>query len=88
MIKKLNDNRKTVFLLESKVMITSEYITLGQMLKEAGIIDTGGMAKWFLSEHEIYVNEELENRRGKKLYNGDLVEIISIGSYKVISDVK
>lgn len=69
-------------------MITSEYITLGQMLKEAGIIDTGGMAKWFLSEHEIYVNEELENRRGKKLYNGDLVEIISIGSYKVISDVK
>ncbi|MCD8501561.1 MAG: S4 domain-containing protein YaaA [Bacillaceae bacterium] len=74
--------------MESKVVITSEYITLGQMLKETGVIDTGGMAKWFLSEHEIHVNGELENRRGKKLYNGDIVEIISIGSYKVVSDVE
>ncbi len=70
------------------MVITSEYITLGQMLKETGVIDTGGMAKWFLSEHEIHVNGELENRRGKKLYNGDIVEIISIGSYKVVSDVE
>lgn len=74
--------------MELKVTITSEYITLGQMLKEAAIIDSGGMAKWFLSEHEIFVNGELENRRGKKLYDGDTVEITSIGSYQIVSSLK
>lgn len=53
--------------------ISTEYITLGQLLKEVGIIDTGGMAKWFLAEHEVFVNGELENRRGRKLYPGDEV---------------
>lgn len=31
------------------------------------------MAKWYLSEHEVYVNGELEQRRGKKLYDGTTV---------------
>ena len=34
-----------------KVAISSEFITLGQLLKEEGIIPTGGAAKWFLREH-------------------------------------
>ena len=66
-----------------KVSITTEYVTLGQFLKLAGIIDTGGAVKWFLSEYEVYVNGELENRRGKKLINGD--EVTFQGNiYKVI----
>lgn len=51
--------------------ISTPYITLGQLLKEAGVIDTGGMAKWYLSEYEVIVNGEPENRRGKKLRAGD-----------------
>ncbi|WP_100374337.1 S4 domain-containing protein YaaA [Bacillus sp. FJAT-45037] len=58
-----------------RLSITTEYITLGQLLKEVGAIDTGGMAKWYLSEHIVYVNDELENRRGKKLYVGDRVKL-------------
>lgn len=67
------------------VQISTEFITLGQLLKEVGLIDTGGMAKWFLSEYEVFLNDELENRRGKKLYNGDVITIPSQGSFQIVS---
>ncbi|WP_046176376.1 S4 domain-containing protein YaaA [Domibacillus indicus] len=60
-----------------------EFITLGQFLKLAGIIQTGGQAKWYLSEHEVYVNGELDARRGRKLFEGDEVEIPGDGVYEV-----
>jgi S4 domain protein YaaA len=72
--------------METKqIKIDTEYITLGQFLKLAGVIDTGGMAKWFLSEHEIFVNNELENRRGKKLVANDTVRITGFGTFTVTS---
>lgn len=71
--------------METEITISSEYITIGQMLKEVGIIDTGGMAKWFLSEHKLFLNNELEARRGKKLFNGDLITIPSHGTFRIIS---
>ena len=52
-----------------------QYITLGILLKIAKIISTGGEAKIFLSENEVLVNGEQENRRGRKLYNNDKVEV-------------
>ena len=52
-----------------------QYITLGILLKIAKIISTGGEAKIFLSENEVLVNGEEENRRGRKLYNNDKVEV-------------
>jgi S4 domain protein YaaA len=58
-----------------KIKITSEYITLGQLLKFADIIQSGGETKFFLSTNKILVNCELESRRGRKLYPGDLIEI-------------
>ena len=50
-----------------------DFITLGVLLKLAGIIDTGGQAKWFLNENAVLVNDEEENRRGRKLYHGDVI---------------
>lgn len=50
-----------------KIKIDTEYITLGQFLKLAELIDSGGMAKWFLSEYEIKVNGQQDQRRGRKL---------------------
>jgi ribosome-associated protein len=67
----------------TKIRLTHEMITLGQFLKFADIIDSGGQTKWFLEEHEIKVNGEPENRRGKKLYPGDKVEIMGIGTYLI-----
>ena len=47
------------------IHITTEYITLGQFLKFAGIVDEGWEAKPFLEKPEILVDGETENRRGK-----------------------
>ena len=53
-----------------EVKISTEYITLGQFLKFVGIIDSGFIAKLYLSENFVIVNGEKENRRGRKLYPG------------------
>ena len=58
-----------------KVKIRDEYVTLGQLLKIVDLVSTGGEVKWFLSNETIYVNNELDNRRGKKLYKGDHIKI-------------
>ena len=58
-----------------KLRKDEEYITLGVLLKIAGIIDTGGQAKYFLSENVVLVNGEEDNRRGRKLYHGDVIEV-------------
>lgn len=52
-----------------------EFITLQALLKELGIIHSGGAIKSFLSEHHVYFNGELENRRGKKVRIGDSIDI-------------
>ncbi|MFZ3590519.1 S4 domain-containing protein YaaA [Bacillus sp. DJP31] len=74
--------------MTTKVAIQTEYITLGQFLKLANLIDSGGMAKWFLEEHAITVNGEQENRRGKKLRNGDSILIEGKGSFTVTSGIE
>lgn len=63
--------------------ITTPYITLGQLLKRCGRIDTGGAAKWYLQEHAVFVNGEQENRRGKKLYDKDIVELADSASFVI-----
>jgi ribosome-associated protein len=61
--------------MKNELKIDTEFITLGQMLKMTDYINSGGMAKWFLEENHILVNGEHETRRGKKLRNGDRVDI-------------
>ena len=68
------------------IKIDTDYITLGQFLKAAGIISTGGMAKWFLSEYEIIINGEQDQRRGRKLRAGDQIEIEGHGAYILIGN--
>ena len=58
-----------------KLLPNEEYITLQSLLKVTNIIPTGGIAKMFLEENEVLVNGELENRRGRKLYPGDKVNV-------------
>ena len=60
-----------------KLRKDEEYITLGVLLKIAGIIDTGGQAKFFLSENVVLVNGEEDNRRGRKLYRGDEIRVLN-----------
>ena len=58
-----------------KLRPDEEYITLQSLLKITNIISTGGMVKIFLEENEVLVNNERENRRGRKLYPGDKVKV-------------
>ena len=58
-----------------EVKIYSEYIKLGQMLKFASIISSGADAKIFLEENTVHVNSVLEQRRGRKLYENDIILI-------------
>jgi S4 domain protein YaaA len=69
--------------LEETIVISDTFITLGQALKEAAVIDSGGQAKWFLSEVPVWVNGEQEQRRGRKLYPGDYVTIDEIGTINI-----
>lgn len=58
-----------------QILISTEYINLSQFLKIANLISSGGEAKFFLEEALVYVNEEREKRRGRKLYPGDVIEV-------------
>jgi ribosome-associated protein len=69
--------------MSEEIKIDTEFITMGQFLKLAEIIQSGGMAKWFLSEHEVYVNGEQDQRRGRKLRNGDVIDIPGFGKFLI-----
>lgn len=66
-----------------KIVIHSEYIKLDQFLKLADCVPTGGMAKALLQEEAVKVNGELEDRRGRKLYPGDRIDVEGAGSFVV-----
>ena len=53
--------------------LKDEFIKLGQALKAAGLVESGAEAKEVIQEGKVLVNGEVESRRGKKLYAGDLV---------------
>ncbi|MBO7650022.1 MAG: RNA-binding S4 domain-containing protein [Lachnospiraceae bacterium] len=57
------------------VTIRDEFIKLGQALKLAGICDSGVDAKEIITDGEARVNGEVDLRRGRKLYDGDVVEV-------------
>jgi ribosome-associated protein len=48
---------------------------LGQALKAAGLVGSGGQAKVLIQAGEITVNGEVETRRGRRLRAGDVVEV-------------
>ncbi|GEN56404.1 hypothetical protein GCM10012290_02280 [Halolactibacillus alkaliphilus] len=71
---------------QEEINIHSDYITLGQFLKLANVVESGGMVKLFLSEYPVFVNDLQDQRRGKKLYPGDVISIPEVGTYTVTKD--
>jgi len=68
------------------VKIDREFITLGQFLKFENIVESGGMVKIFLADYEVLVNGEQDQRRGRKLYPGDVLEIEEVGLFEIKAD--
>lgn len=66
-----------------KIVITSEYITLGQLLKFTHIISLGSQEKSYLASHQVLVNSVADNRRGRKLYPGDKVSLEQ-GGFEIV----
>ncbi len=54
-----------------EIEIEGDTIRLGQLLKVAGIADSGGEAKTLIAEGRVSVNGEVETRRGRQLRAGD-----------------
>lgn len=63
------------------INITSEYIKLDQLLKFANLTENGADAKYLINGGYVKVDGEEENRRGRKLRGGEIVEIDYEGQY-------
>jgi ribosome-associated protein len=61
--------------VEREIAIRGEMIRLGQLLKLADLVDSGGEARDLLEEEEVFVNGERETRRGRQLHAGDVVTL-------------
>lgn len=58
-----------------EIEIRGDMIRLGQLLKLAGLVDSGAEARALLLEGGVTVNGEAEQRRGRQLHRGDVVAV-------------
>ncbi len=77
------DNKENT---ETEIVIQTPFIKLDSFIKFCSEAVTGAEAKEFILNGQVKVNDEVCKQRGKKLYNGDTVEI-SNKIYKVIEEV-
>lgn len=61
-----------------KIRQNEEFIKLGQALKAVGAVESGVEAKEVVQDGLVSVNGEVDTRRGRKLYDGDMVEFDGI----------
>ena len=57
-----------------EIKIVDEFIKLGQALKLAGVVQDGVQAKIVIKEGLVKVNGEVDDRSGRKIYVGDVIE--------------
>ena len=55
------------------IKLRDEFIKLGQALKAANLVEDGVEAKLVIQDGLVKVNNEVDTRRGRKLYDGDIV---------------
>lgn len=58
-----------------EVAIRDDTIRLGQLLKLAGLAESGGHARELIQDGEVRVNGEVDLRRGRQLRRGEIVEV-------------
>lgn len=60
-----------------EIIIDTEFIKLDSLLKYAAVVQTGADAKFFISERLVLVDGEVETRRGRKIYDGMTVKVLT-----------
>lgn len=68
---------------DERIAITTDYILLDAFLKWTGVADTGGQAKVMIAAGEVWVNGDVELRRGRKLRPGDRVAVPGAGTWLI-----
>lgn len=63
--------------MKPEIYIKDDSITIGQLLKKIGLIQTGGGAKFYLESNKVLINNKKPERRNTKVKNGDLLIINS-----------
>ena len=56
-----------------EIRIKDEFIKLGQALKLAGVVEDGVEAKYVIQDGLVKVNGEVDERWGRKVYEGDMI---------------
>lgn len=56
-----------------EIKIRDEFIKIGQALKLAGVVEDGVEAKYAIQDGLVQVNGEVDQRRGRKVYEGDVI---------------
>lgn len=56
-----------------EIRIRDEFIKLGQALKLADLVSDGVEAKYVINDGLVKVNGEVDTRRGRKVYGGDVI---------------
>lgn len=59
--------------MDLEIKIRDEFIKLGQVLKLAGVVEDGVEAKYAIQDGLVQVNGEVDQRRGRKVYEGDVI---------------
>lgn len=63
---------------QRQIPIRGDMIRLGQLLKLADVVDSGGEARDLLANEQVLVNGEPETRRGRQLHPGDVVTVSDV----------
>ncbi len=66
------------------IEIKTDVIQMDQLLKWAGIIESGGQMKFMIEDQVIKLNQVLVTEKRKKVFPGDILEINGVGTWKVV----
>ena len=69
-----------------EIKFNTEFIKLQQFIKLAKVVGQGSDAKILILDGIVKVNGEICLERGKKIRNGDIIEIEKIGTFKAIGE--
>ena len=68
----------------NEIIVHTEIISLDQFLKWSQIVNTGGQAKQFIRMGLVRINGNTVFEVRKKIFAGDIVEVINVGKYVVV----
>ena len=67
-----------------EIKINTEFIKISQAVKLANVVSSGSEAKSVISDGLVKLNGETVSQRGKKVYKGDVIEVLGVGEIMVV----